>query len=67
MEKQEFEVYAVPNSRPYTLTAKQLKELEAQKDNSAEIRRKNAETLQKINIRRSDELAQEVQEVELER
>ena len=60
MEKQNFEVYAVPKRTVYVLTPEQLKQLEDRKE-SAESRaaiERNARLFEKINLRVKDETEQ---------
>ena len=61
MEKQEFEVYAVPKKSAYVLTKEQLKELEDGKDTRRELIKRNAETFRKINLRIKDETFEEME------
>ncbi len=58
MDKQNFDVYAVPKKSAYVLTKEQLKELESGKDRTRAIRQRNAETFRKINLRVTDETEQ---------
>lgn len=58
MEKQNFEVYAVPKKSAYVLTREQLKQLEESRDETKAIRQRNARLFQKINLRVSDETEQ---------
>jgi len=58
MEKQKFEVYAVPKKTVYVLTPEQLKQLEDGKDRTRAIRERNAKLFEKINLRVSDETEQ---------
>lgn len=61
MEKQNFEVYAVPKKSAYVLTKEQLKELESGKDKHRESIKRNAETFRKINLRIKDETSEELE------
>jgi hypothetical protein len=58
MEKQKFEVYAVPKKTVYVLTPEQLKQLEDGKDRTRAIRERNAKLFEKINLRVNDETEQ---------
>ena len=58
MEKQKFEVYAVPKKTVYVLTPEQLKQLEDGKDRTRAIRERNAKLFEKINLCVNDETEQ---------
>ena len=58
MEKQNFEVYAVPKRSEYVLTHEQLKQLENNKDKTRAVREKNARLFEKINLRISNQIEQ---------
>ena len=60
MEKQEFEVYAVPKRTVYVLTPEQLKQLEENKESaeSRVARERNAKLFQKFNLHVKDETEQ---------
>jgi hypothetical protein len=55
MEKQNFDVLAVPKRTVYVLTPEQLKQLENGKDETRAIRERNAKLFAKINLRVSNE------------
>ncbi|MBE5755717.1 MAG: hypothetical protein IJ310_05415 [Clostridia bacterium] len=58
MEKQQFEVYAVPKKTVYVLTPEQLKQLEDGKDRTREIRERNARFFERFNRAVKDETEQ---------
>ena len=61
MDKQKFDVYAVPKKSAYVLTREQLKQLEESKDSNREEMKRNAETFRKINLRIKDETSEEME------